>query len=163
MSGVLHCGREYFLSSVCYCEGMRSLIAVPKQGYLLIMNLFIRWVWLLFSTSVITIYSTAFLAQNAITQNALMIVSIYVIFFLQNPTHPDPACQCNISLGHVCSLSWIVQNLMHTYHTFSHGFWQHLPIFHIFTCRTIYHQFHSSIFMYTVLTTHLFVFIPNPG
>ena len=30
LRGVLGFGREYFLSTVCYCEGMHSLSAVPK-------------------------------------------------------------------------------------------------------------------------------------
>ena len=113
------------------------------------MNLFIRWVWLLFSTSVITIYSTAFLAQNAITQNALMIVSIYVIFFLQNPTHPDPACQCNISVILDCTEC-------HAYISYDFTWvWRHLLTFHIIMRRTIYHQFHY-LYSCTLSSLHIY-------
>ena len=33
--------------------------------------------------------------------------------------------------------------------------WRHLPIFHIFRHRTVYHQFHSSIFMSIVFVIHI--------
>ena len=123
-----------------------------------------RWVWSLFSTSLITLYrilgSECYHAFTLSYFNNCF--TLCKLFFIEYKT----SLSCMLVQYQPGFRMFVILDFTEYNAYISYVFtqvWRHLSIFHIFTDRTIYHQFHSSIFVYPVLTTYVFVFIPNAG